>query len=152
MKQYLRNTLSLFTLLLWVSSAFTQTVTNVDGIRYLIEGNNAIIGRQDKELSGDIVIPTSITYNGTIYQVTGMVAPTNITAWSSNTVTTDGGAFQSCRITSISLPTSITTIAAGAFNGCSNLSSVSLPSNLVSIGAASFAGCNQLQTLKYQKQ
>ena len=148
MKQYLRNTLSLFTSLLWVSSAFTQTVTNVDGIRYLIEGNNAIVGRQDKELSGDIVIPASITYNGTIYQVTGMVAPTNITAWSSNTVTTEGGAFQSCRITSISLPTSITTIAAGAFNGCSNLSSVSLPSNLVSIGAASFAGCNQLQTLE----
>lgn len=148
MKQYLKSTLSLLMTFLSVSSAFAQTVTNVDGIRYLIEGNSAIVGRQDKELSGNIVIPESIMYNGTSYQVTGMVSPTNITAWTSNTVTTEGGAFQSCGITSISLPSSIKSLPAGAFNGCSNLSNVTLPSHLTSIGSACFAGCIQLQSLE----
>ena len=122
-------------------SICAQTVVNVNGLRFLIENGNAIVGRQDKELSGDIVIPSSIEYDGTTYPVTGFVQPTNLTAWSSNSVTTEGGAFQSCPITSVVIPSSISTIAAGAFSNCTNLKSVELPNNLDGIGAASFANC-----------
>ena len=41
-------------------SNYAQTVVNINGIRYLIENEKAIVGRQDKDLSGDIVIPPSI--------------------------------------------------------------------------------------------
>ncbi len=127
--------------------SFSQTVVNVDGIRYLIENGFAIVGRQDKELSGDISIPSSIEYGGINYAVTGMVEPTNITAWSDNTVTTEGGAFQSCNISSVVLPSSITKIAAGAFSNCSNLQSVVLPESLKSISAASFANCINIESI-----
>ena len=124
-----------------------QTVVNVNNIRYLIEDGIAIVGRQDKDLSGDIVIPPSIDYEGNTYSVTRLVSPSNLTAWSSNTVTTEGGAFQSCSITSIVIPNTITDISAGAFSGCSQLRSIQLPSNLESIGAASFSGCTSLETI-----
>ena len=127
--------------------SYGQTVVNVGGLRYLIENGEAIVGRQDKELSGDVTIPSSIEYEGNNYNVTGIVEPTNITAWSDNTVTTEGGAFQSCSITSVVIPASISTITAGAFYGCSNLTSVSFPSNLVRIGAACFANCVSLESI-----
>lgn len=129
-------------------SICAQTVVNVNGLRFLIENGNAIVGRQDKELSGDIVIPSSIEYDGTTYPVTGFVQPTNLTAWSSNSVTTEGGAFQSCPITSVVIPSSISTIAAGAFSNCTNLKSVELPNNLDGIGAASFANCRALESIE----
>ena len=128
--------------------SFAQTVVNVDGLRYLIENESAIVGRQDKELSGDITIPTSIEYEGKTYAVTGMVEPTNITSWSNNTVTTEGGAFQSCSITSIVIPSTITKISAGAFAYCENLQSVTLPESLTIISAASFANCGKLESIK----
>ena len=93
---------------------YSQTVVNVNGLRFLIENGNAIVGRQDKELSGDIVIPPSIEHEGQTYPVTSFVQPTNLTAWSSHSVTTEGGAFQSCPITSIVIPSSISIIEAGA--------------------------------------
>ena len=36
----------------------------IDDIRYLLDNNsNASVGRQNKDLSGDIVIPESVVYN-----------------------------------------------------------------------------------------
>lgn len=128
--------------------SFSQNVVNVDGIRYILEDNNALIGRQNKELSGSITIPESITVDGQNYSVTGFVEPTNLTEWSSNEVTTEGGAFQSCNITSITLPNSIKNIGAGAFNSCTNLVSVQLPKELKTLGAASFAGCTNLTSIQ----
>ena len=129
------------------SMIYGQTVANVGGLRYLIENGEAIVGRQNKELSGDIEIPSTIEYEGNNYNVTGLIEPTNVTAWSNNTVTTEGGAFQSCQISSVVIPSSITVISAGAFSDCSNLTSVSLPSNLTRIGSASFANCISLETI-----
>lgn len=128
-------------------SILGQTVVNIGGIRYIIENNSATVGRQDVELSGDIVIPETIEYNGSHYTVANLIAPSNLTSWSSNTVTTEGGAFQSCQITSVVIPSTIKSIAAGAFNGCSNLKNVTLPNGLLSIGAASFANCTSLENL-----
>ena len=124
-----------------------QTIVTYNGLRYQIENNNAIVGRQDKELSGEIVIPSSIVCDGETYSVTGFVQPTNLTAWSSNTVTTEGGAFQSCQITSVEIPSSITTIAAGAFSGCKNLIRVKMEDNMEVIGAACFSNCTSLESI-----
>ena len=123
------------------------SIIKYKGLRYQIIDDYVLVGRQDKELSGDIVIPASISCENNDYPVLGFVEPTNLTSWSNNTVSTEGGAFQDCQITSVSIPSSITKISAGAFNGCTKLISVMLPDNLESIGAASFAGCTALETM-----
>ncbi len=134
----------LITLCWCITECFAQTVTNVNNIRYIIEDGKALIGRQDKELSGDVVIPEKITYSGTDYVVSGFVSPTSITAWSSSTVTCEGGAFQACQISSIEIPSTITVVSAGAFNSCTQLKKVKLPETITMLGTASFAECVNL--------
>ena len=123
------------------------SILKSNGLLYKVIDDYVLVGRQDKGLSGSIVIPASISYENKTYPVLGFVEPTNLTAWSSNTVTTEGGAFQDCQITSVVIPSSITKITAGAFNGCTKLKTVTMPNNLESIGAASFASCTALETL-----
>lgn len=73
MKLYFKKTLSLLILMIFVlvSPAFTQTVTNVDGISYLIEGNSAkaMVLNVDRK-SVNVVIPETIEHEGVIYTVT----------------------------------------------------------------------------------
>jgi hypothetical protein len=47
-------------------------------------------------------------------------------------------------ITSIALPTHVTSIGQYAFNGCSGLTSISIPSSVASIGNWAFSGCSGL--------
>lgn len=124
-----------------------QTTTKVDGILYLIENTSAIVARQDKALSGDIVIPESIEYNGRTLSVNSIVNPTNETRWSDNSYTCEGGAFQDCHISSIQLPLSINRVPEGTFYGCSWLESVSLPLSIEYIGEGCFANCDNLSII-----
>lgn len=123
-------------------------VAHIDGVRYfLFEDGTATVQRQNIELDGDIKIPSEIEQEGQIYNVTGIVEPTEITAWSSNRISTEGGAFHGCPITSITLPPTITAIPGGTFFGCKDLKDVNLPSELKIIGAAAFAECTALEEL-----
>ena len=57
-------------------------------------------------------------------------------------------AFYNCSgLTSLSLPSGITSIGWEAFSGCSGLTSLSLPSGLTSIGHNAFSGCSGLTSL-----
>ena len=78
-----------------------QTFFSVDGIRYLIEDDHAVVARQDKELAGDINIPATVNYEATEYNVTRLLSP-------EDSESGGGGAFQECLITGIVLPASIT--------------------------------------------
>lgn len=139
-----------YLLLLCLLSALTswsQNLTIQDGILYLIENDQATIGRQDKNLAGDIVIPASIEYDGDTYPVTGIVAPTNETGYSDNTFTCEGGAFQECKIKSIVLPSTIQAIPVGTFHTCEYLTKVSLPESISQVGAGAFANCTRLEEI-----
>ena len=129
----------------------SKITTRINNIRYILSGNNATIGRQNKDLSGDVIIPSTVSYDGKNYTVNGMVEPTNIIAWSSNKVTTENGAFQSCPITSITLPSSIKVISAGAFYDCHELVEINLPEGVTQLGAACFANCTNLVELQIPK-
>ena len=57
-------------------------------------------------------------------------------------------AFYYCtKLTSISLPESLTQINIAAFSGCTGLTSVSLPANLIQIGSSAFSHCTGLISL-----
>ena len=114
------------------SISASADVVEVDGIYYDISENNATVTYGDNEYSGDIVIPESITYNGSKYSVTSIGEL----------------AFIYCSgLTSIAIPNSITSIGESAFEGCSGLTSVTIPNSVTSIGDDAFYYCRALQSI-----
>ena len=59
-----------------------------------------------------------------------------------------GGAFHDCiNLTSVTVPSSVTTFAPLAFYGCSSLSSINIPNGVESIEYNAFQGCNSLSSI-----
>ena len=130
----------------------------VDGIYYKINGNVAAVtfkGNQfDNEhwYSGSVIIPATVTYNGTTYPVTAIgtdafykcVGLTSIDI--PNSVTSIGTrAFEGCTgLTNIVIPNSVTSIGLRAFEACTGLISIDIPNSVTSIGFSAFQGCSRL--------
>ena len=55
----------------------------------------------------------------------------------------------SANITSVTLPSSLTTIEASAFAGCSVLETITFPDNVTEIGASAFFGCAKLFSINF---
>ena len=106
-------------------------------------------------LSGDLVIPSTVTYSGTTYSVTsiggyafgGCSRLTSVTI--PNSVTSIGwSAFEDCTgLTSVTIPNSVTYINDWAFYNCSGLTSVTIPNSVTSIGIQAFQGCKGLTSV-----
>jgi len=108
-------------------------------------------------VNGDVVIPSSVEYNGTTYSVTsiglgafrGCSGLTSVTI--PNSVTSIGdSAFAYCSgLTSVTIPNSVTSIGWSAFQSCSGLTSVTIPNSVTSIGNSAFEDCSRLTTLNF---
>ena len=86
------------------------------------------------DYSGTVVIPSSVTYNGTTYSVTSI----------------GRNASFGCRsLTSVTIPNSVTSIGEYAFEDCSSLTSVTIPNSVTSIGSGAFRGCSKLTSPVY---
>ena len=109
----------------------------------------------DDEYTGSVVIPESVTYNGTTYSVTsigdwafeGCKGLTSITI--PNSVTSiRSSAFYNCTgLTSITIPNSVTSIGSGAFDYCTGLTSITIPNSVTSIGSGVFDYCTGLTSI-----
>ena len=148
----------LFAALLLVGLSAGAYSFEVDGIYYDINSDQTTVsvtyreGYADDVYTGNIVIPSSVTYNGNTYSVTSIGIVTfwdcrNLTSISiPNSVTSIGEfAFNNCTsLTSIEIPNSVTSIDAYAFLGCSGLTSVIIPNSITSISEGAFRNCTSL--------
>ena len=73
--------------------------------------------------------------------MTSLTLPSSVTS-------IDAYAFQGCSgLTSLTLPSSVTSVGGSAFEGCSGLINLTLPSSVTSIGKWAFEGCSGLTCL-----
>ncbi len=101
-----------------------------------------------------IVIPSKVTYEEKVYNVTKIGDETfyycsnlrNVTI--PNSVTEIGKqAFCNSRLESVEIPNSVTSIGEAAFQNCSSLTSVIIPNSVTEIEAQAFNGCKALKTV-----
>ncbi len=134
--------------------ASTYTPTELASMTTLtLEGN--IDARDFKTMRDDMPKLTSIDLsNATIVEYMGMLGTLSkdITTYSANQIPAD--AFFNAELnmgkselSSVILPTTITSIDSSAFNGCSGLTTVSIPTSVTSLGTKAFANCLGLQKI-----
>lgn len=86
--------------------------TQIDGVFYNLNKSTKtaeVCSDRRCRYNGDVVIPSTVTYEGTEYNVTSI----------------GESAFSKCtEITSVTIPNSVTSIGKGIFYGCTNLTSI----------------------------
>ena len=111
-----------------------QNVT-IGDLKYWLFGSTArVIGHIDGEsATGSLVIPSSVSYGGSVYSVTEI----------------DWFAFNGCSgfTGSLTIPNSVATIGSGAFTGCTGLTSVIIGNSVTSIGWSAFSDCTGLTSV-----
>ena len=131
----------------------------VDGIRYYYTNEDddevSVTYSSSGKYSGNIVIPSTVTYNGKQYTVTkiGTGAFRNCTGLTAvtlpNAMTSIGrNAFRDCTgLTTVTISNSVTSIGSYAFYGCTGLTEVTIPNAMTDIGGWAFTYCTGLQTV-----
>jgi len=97
----------------------------VDGIAYSTTSANTVaITSNTPKYTGSITIPSTVDYSAVTYNVTSI----------------GNNAFDNCDVTSITIPSSVTSIGDMAFFRCSGLTSITIPSSVTSIGEKALDG------------
>lgn len=81
---------------------------------------------------GDIIIPESVTYEGTNYNVNAIA---------------DSAFYECSGLNSINIPNCVTSVGNYSFNGCSALTSIIIPNSVTSIGISALWDCKKLTTI-----
>ena len=125
----------------------------VDGICYNILSDNSVEvtynGSSYNNDYEDVIIPKTVTHDGSTYSVTGIgyrafAFCTSLTSLEiPNSVTSIGSyAFYECSsLASIEIPNGVTDIDEWVFSDCTSLTSIEIPNSVTSIGSSAFCLC-----------
>lgn len=91
-------------------------------------------------ISGDILIPATVVYDGVTYNVTAIGDRAFYSPEQANKLRSGG----TTDIKSVTMPNTITTIGSEAFAYCEGLTYIVIPSSVTSIGANAFYDCTNL--------
>ena len=121
-------------LMMLLPLAASADAVEIGGIYYVLnaEAKTAVVTMNPNKYSGDVIIPSTVSYNDVTYTVTAI----------------GGSAFQRCtELTSVTIPNGVTHIDYFAFESSSNLTSVTIPSSVTKIDFAAFMGCAGLSSV-----
>ncbi|MBR4730135.1 MAG: leucine-rich repeat domain-containing protein, partial [Prevotella sp.] len=148
---------TLLLILIFLPVLASADAIEIDGIYYNLdnEAKTAEVTSKPDRYKDDVIIPETVRYNETIYNVTsiGDIAFAGCSGLISisipNGVTSIGkGAFSECRgLISITIPDGVTLIGESAFDHCSGLTSVAIPNSVTSIGEIAFSYCRGLTSV-----
>ena len=114
-----------------------------DGVLYI---DNCLIEADNRSISGEYTIKdsTRLLANNAFYDCSKL---TSITI--PNTVTNIGyGVFYRCNVlTSVTIPNGVTNIGSEAFYSCSSITSITIPESVTSIGQDAFEYCSSLTSV-----
>ena len=110
----------------------------VDGIYYDINEDGttlAIVPDESyKDITGDLVLPDTVTYNGTKYTVKFI----------------NNEAFKNCNgLTSVTLPNTVTVVGMMAFQHCDSLETLTIGTSLYMSGSGAFTNCKKVKTVNW---
>ena len=138
----MKKLFTLFFALVATTSLWAYHHFEVGGIYYNHLGGNNVevtyrgdyVHSYDNEYAGEVIIPSTVTYNGTTYSVTSI----------------GDYAFHSCySLTSITIGNSVTSIGEEAFAYCFKLTSITIGNSVTSIGNDAFDGCSNITSVEW---
>lgn len=103
------------------------TYVTYTGMRYGLKDGKATVAKQSLSVA-TAEIPASIRFDGTDYAVTAIA----------------DGAFANSSLVKVTIPASVTSIGAGAFENCKYLTDITLPQTVIVVAANAFWGCDAL--------
>ena len=133
-KNYIKQLFIALAVMLCSATAGAYEIV-VDDIYYKIISEDELtvsVENCNKNLTGDVVIPSTVTYNGKEYKVVEILnyACKNVTG-----------------ITSVTIPGTVESIGYSAFAGCTAITSVTLGDGVVSIEQRAFDDCTSLANI-----
>jgi len=106
----------------------------IGGLRYRLKDGKADVHRQLAEISGDVIVPSMVTYKGVDFAVNKIGCC----------------AFYDCNdITSVVLPSDVMEIESGAFYNCRKLKKVFVSNGVKHIYDYAFGRCDNLKNIFY---
>lgn len=134
-----------------------------DGICYKTVGTSVHVSdlrSEGRKYSGDIVIPGTVVYDDTTYNVTTILDSAFMDCTGLTSITLpyglrqiDSHSFKGCTaLTDVIVPSTVKAINPEAFYGCTGLTSVILSKDLTFLGSNAFGGCTKLERVVFPKK